>query len=83
MMYRIVRLRRGGGHDLLTRRKRSVAGYQMPVWTQNASDESVITYGTKWGALKRQAQLLRDRETVVVIDAATGVEIPESVEARQ
>lgn len=75
-MYRIVRTR-PAGCDLLTRSTRTVCGTKAPVFAENG-DPRIITYGTKWGALKRMEQLRRQGYQVVVVDAATGMEIDES-----
>lgn len=82
-MYRIAMIVPGHGCVLLCRGCKTVSGIQRPLYVRDPDDRRVITYGTRWGALKRQAQILRDGFDVVVFDAATGVEIPESLEARK
>lgn len=82
-MYRIARIMENGKPCCLTRSRKTRPGYQpLPVWADNPADRRIITYGTKWGALQRMMELLKEGYSVVVFDAATGKEIEESVEAR-
>lgn len=81
-MYRVIRIMPNGGYTILTRSIHSNGWYKEPVFTSNASDHRIKEYGTKAGALKMMAQLMRNGYDALVIDSAEGVQIAESQSVR-
>lgn len=81
-MYRVIRIMADGGYTILTRSRHSNGWRMEPVFTAIANDDRIKEYGTKTGALKAQASLIRSGYNALVIDSAEGVEIKESENAR-
>lgn len=82
-MYRVVRMEPGGGFTVMTRSAVYNGLYYVPVFTDRPQDRRINEYGTRWGALKAMARLMRMHMRVLVVDSSTGVEIPESMEVRK
>lgn len=81
-MYRVIQQLPSGGFRILTRSKRYNGFSNEPVFTADAADKRINEYETKNGALKAAWKLRKARYDCLVIDSSTGMEIPESKEAR-
>ena len=82
-MYRVILQLPSGGFRILTRSKHYNGWSNEPVFTADAADKRINEYSTAHGALKAAWKLRKAGYDCLVIDSSTGVEIPESEEARR